>query len=89
MSAPSVTLGNLLTVKIFRKLLQGGISDMNPHSCHNKPRQPGYWVKDGIEIFHGKGTYKMKYIEDRMTQECGYSKHTKDDPRCDGCKDKV
>ncbi len=62
---------------------------MKPHGCHNQPRSEGYWAKNGIDVFHGTGVQRMKWIEDVMSKECNYSKHKTDDPMCDGCKDKA
>ena len=60
-----------------------------PHSCHNKPRHTHYPVRTEV-IYHADGEVEQRWErhEDTMSQECQYSKHTADDPRCEGCWDK-
>lgn len=58
---------------------------MNLYGCHNKKRNPGFYVQVRSEFSVDGNTHKWRYIENSMSTDCRYDKSS-DDPRCAGCK---
>lgn len=64
---------------------------MDKYGCHNKPREDGYWVRDGCEqTLDNAGVVevqRLRWHADTMSRECRYDERSRD-LRCEGCERK-
>lgn len=58
------------------------------YGCHNKPREEGYWAKDGAIVKGPVMIQLAKYIKDTMSKDCRYDMKATD-KKCYGCHDNV